>query len=41
MGKTSHMCIIDGDWEGVRLGPQICMKGWGLVGGIHRWCLGC
>ncbi len=35
------MCVIDRDWEGVRLGPQICSKGWRLAWGIHRWHLGC
>jgi hypothetical protein len=35
------MCIILGDWESDVLGFHIYMKGWGLVGGVSRWCVGC
>jgi hypothetical protein len=32
----SYMCIIEGFWKNVRLGPQIHIKGWGLIGGTSR-----
>jgi hypothetical protein len=40
-GKMSELCMIEGVWESVKCGPFIHMKGWGLVGGINRWCMIC
>jgi len=28
----SYLCMIEGVWESVKLGPHIHTKGWGLVG---------
>ncbi len=37
----SQLCMIEGVWENVRLGPFIHMKGWGFIGGTSRQCMIC